>query len=273
MRSFSSYLAITNSLKGGGGKSTLACALLDFMRRHNLPIAAHDADGAIGSLSDMHATRDDEGRMRAQQDPLTGVLGYNIRDESRAMLIDSLQHGHRHILHDVAGGALMDMQRLFSDRDSLRNLFRVLQSLDACMVFLHVVTPDASTVESVALHLDLTDGLGDLADHARHVAVLNRHGNRNDQDFPHWFGYTDANGDERGGKTRQRLLDGGGAEMDLPALNDRTMAMLKVLQVPFAQAARDPRLTLVDQQRVRIFCEDFDAAMVPQVRSLLELPA
>lgn len=271
MRQFSSYMAITTSLKGGGGKSTFGCALLDFMRSYSMPVAAYDADGAIGSLNDMHATRDEAGNIENVQDPLKGVVDYNIRDESRAMLINALQQKHRHVLHDVAGGALAEMQRLFSDRDNLQNLFRALQAFDACAVFFHLVTPDNSTIESVALHLDLTENLGNSGAHARHVAVLNRHGNRVDQDFPQWFGYKDAEGTLRGGKTRERLLKGGGAEMDLPALNDRTMYMLKILQVPFSHASRDPRLSFLDQQRIRIFTEDFDTAMTSQVRDIMGL--
>jgi hypothetical protein len=128
----------------------------------------------------MHAQRDNRGRKLDEQDALHGVVGYNIRDESRALLVNSLGFGHRHILHDVAGGALVDLQRLFSDRDSLRNFSRALRDCDTCLVFLHLVTPDNSTIESVALHLDLTDALGDLAGQTRHVAVLNRHGDRTD---------------------------------------------------------------------------------------------
>ena len=65
MKNFNSYLMLTTSLKGGGGKSTLACALLDQLRHHGIPTAAYDADGAIGSLSDMHAQRDNRGRKLA----------------------------------------------------------------------------------------------------------------------------------------------------------------------------------------------------------------
>lgn len=271
MQDFKTYMMLTTSLKGGGGKSTLACALLDHLRRHEIPVAAYDADGAIGSLSDMHAQRDGSGRKLEEQDPLQGVIGYNVRDESRALLVNSLGFGHRHILHDVAGGALADLQRLFSDRDSLRNFARALRDCGACLIFFHLVTPDNSTIESVALHLDLTAALGDLATYTRHVAVLNRHGDRADQDFPMWFGYTDTEGLKRGGKTRQRLLDGGGAEMNLPALNERTMALLKELRTPFAQARRDRRLSLIDQQRISMFCEDFDASMTAELRQLIGL--
>ena len=271
MKTHTSYLMLTTSLKGGGGKSTFACALLDHLRDHGVPTAAYDADGAIGSLSDMHAEYDAAGRRLDEQRALNGVVGYNIRDESRGLLVNSLGLGSRHILHDVAGGALVDLQRLFSDRDSLRNFSRTLRDCDTCLVFFHLVTPDNATIESVALHLDLTEALGDLACYTRHVAVLNRQGDRSEQDFPMWFGYADSEGQIRGGKTRQRLLDSGGAEMNLPALNERTMAVLKALRIPFAQACRDRRLAFLDQQRISLFREDFDEAMTAPVRQLIGL--
>jgi hypothetical protein len=271
MRDFSTYMAVTTSLKGGSGKSMFACALLDLLRRESVPVAAYDADGAIGSLADMHATRDAAGRIEDHQDPLAGVVGYNIRDDSRAAFVNSLAGGHRHVLHDVAGGALADLQRLFSDRDDLGKLLRALKTFDAVLVFFHLVTPDAATVESVARHLDLTGSLGPLSEQARHVAVLNRHADRVDQDFPLWFGYVDGTGRARGGKTRARLLEAGGAEMDLPALNDRTMALVKELGTSFTRAVDTPTLMLLDQQRVRMFTEDFAAAMTAEVRALFGL--
>lgn len=272
MRDFNTYLYLTTSLKGGGGKSAFANILVDALRSTDTSIAAYDADGAIGSLSDMHAQRDPSGQMIEPQCPLKGVCEYNIRDESRDMLLNSLQAGHTHVLHDTAGGSLVDVQRLFADQDSLAKFFRSLQTLNACVVFFHLITPDVSTIESVALHLDLADDLGSsLSQHARHIAVLNRHGDRRDQDFPHWFGSVNAVGEEFGGKTRARLIKSGGAEMNLPGLRDRTMSLLKNLNVPYSQAIRDPRLLLMDQQRIQIFTEDFQKELTPQVRTLMGL--
>jgi hypothetical protein len=271
VQEFSSYLAMTTSLKGGGGKSTFACALLDYLRSNGFIAAAYDADGAVGSFSDMHGLRDADGRLTDDQPSLDGVFAYNMRDESRATLINSLQMGHRLSVHDVGGGALSDVQRLFSDKNSVNRLFRALQACDACVIFYHLVTPDISTIESIALHLDLTDQLGPLSAHARHVAVLNRHGNRSDQDFPNWFGYLNAAGTVCGGKTRERLLAGGGAEMSLPALQDRTMSILKDCNCRFSDAVQDSRLTLLDQQRIQIFVEDFQDEMTAPIRALLGL--
>lgn len=163
----------------------------------------------------------------------------------------------------------MDLQRIFDDQDGLKNFFRALNAAGTRPVFLHVVTPDASTVASVSRHLDLTNGLGELAKNASHIAVLNRHGNRKNQDFPDWYGYEDAQGTPRGGKTRARLLEGGGAEMNLPSLNDRTAAMVKALRIPFSAAVDDMRLDAHDRQRVRMFTQDFEEALTPDVRVLM----
>ena len=277
MQKFKSYIAVTTSLKGGSGKSMLACAMLDNLRNNGVSVAAFDADGAVGSLIDMHGSRDENGNLLDEQNPTEGVFAYNIRDASRSVLFESLGNEAPLILHDVAGGALADWERVFSDEDDgLQDYFKGIQAQDACVVFLHLITPDRSTVESVAMHIDITDRLGDsaagdLGKHARHIAVLNRYGNRKNEDFPDWFGFKDANGVARGGRTRERLLAAGGAEMDLPALSDRTMAMLKTLQIPFRRAAHDTRLSLTDQQIVSIFCQKFDAAMSPQIRGLLGL--
>lgn len=269
MKTFKTHLLITTSLKGGGGKSTLACALVDYLRNRKTPVAAYDADGSIGSLSDMHATRNADGLPTEVQEPLTGVTGYNIRDESRNMLIDSLSHQYPLVVHDAAGGSLAEIQRVFDEENSLGKFVRSLEALGTKMVLLHLITPDTSTIESMLIHMELTDRLGELAAHTAHVAVLNRYGNRKDADFPHWFGYTDSNGKAQGGKTRARLFAGGGAEMSLPALNDRTMAILKSLQIPFVQAVHNSHLTMVDQQRIKIFREDFAAAMSPEICALL----
>jgi hypothetical protein len=278
MQKFTTYMAVTTSLKGGGGKSMFACAMLDNLRHGGVFVAAYDADGAVGSLIDMHGSRDKDGKLLEQQNPTEGVYAYNIRDGSRTMMFESLGSGAPLVLHDVAGGALGELERVLSDADDgLQDFFQGIQEQDACVVFMHLITPDRSTVESVAMHLDITDRLGDtaagdLSNHARHIAVLNRYGNRKNEDFPDWFGYEDANGVTRGGKTRKRLLESGGAEMELPAVSDRTMALLKALQIPFKQAVQDPRLDLTNRQIISNFRKKFDAAMSVQVRALLGLP-
>lgn len=272
MTDFEKYPIMPISMKGGSGKSAFANALLNYLRSSGVPVAAYDADGAVGSLSSMHAQRDAEGQSIEPQCPLEGVVDYNIRDNSRDMLINSLKPDHKHVLHDLAGGALVEIQRATSDQDGLKNFFRVLRDVNACAVFFHLITPDDSTVESVAMHLDLTDRLSeDLKAHCRHVAVFNLQGERSVDDFPVWYGYRDDKGLSLGGETRKRLLNNGGVEMAMPSLNERTMSLLKALHVPFSVGQRDSRLLLADQQRIRNFTEDFEAALTPEVRALMGL--
>jgi hypothetical protein len=266
-------LAMTTSLKGGTGKSFLASAFLDVLRHRQVPVAAFDADGAIGALSAMHAERDEMDRMLDQQDAGTGVVAYNIRDESRTRLIDSLACPEPLILHDLAGGSLADLQRLFDDRDGLGNFLRTAERLGITLAFLHTITPDRGSVESVAIHMDLSEPYRDSALDIRHVAILNRRAAPRDSDFPVWFGDRDPAGVPFGGRTRARFLEAGGIEMNLPAVEARTAELVKRLQIPWRQAVRDPRLQLTDQQRVQNFLEQFEAQMPEGLRNLAGLPA
>ena len=171
MQKFKSYMAVTTSLKGGSGKSTFACAMLDNLRNSEASVAAFDADGAVGSLIEMHGSRDENGNLLEEQNPIKGVFAYNIRDDSRTVLFESLGNEAPLILHDVAGGALADWKRVFYDEgDGLHDFFQGIHAQNACVVFLHLITPDRSTVESVAMHMDITDRLCESAVAARQTS-------------------------------------------------------------------------------------------------------
>lgn len=272
MNTFNQYLMMATSEKGGSGKSTFAIALTDCLRNAGHSIAAYDGNVDVSSLYDTLATRDSNNQPLKMQDPLVGAYPYTVRDESRTVLVDCLRQGHTHMVHDIAGGGLSDVQRLFNDApDSLYQFVRSIARYDACVVFFHLVTPDISTVASVSKYLDITERLENFTDHVRHVAVLNLQGDRKQPDFPHWYGFTDAEGTAMGGKTRQRLLSGGGAEMAMPAIQDRTMALLKAYKVPFSVGADLPALSATDQSRIFNFLEDFDGALGPEIREIMGL--
>ncbi|MFP7675526.1 hypothetical protein ACG74X_19440 [Marivita sp. S0852] len=265
-------LMMTTSLKGGTGKSTFSCALADYLRTQGYPTAAYDADGSNGSFSSMHATRDEAGDILADQDPLEGVVAYNVRNESRNTLIASCENFSGLVLHDLAGSSLSELQRIFEDgEDGLHNIFQVFADLGVHPIFLHLITPDKATVNSVAHHLDLMDALGDLGSIASHVAVLNQRGNQTMKDFPFWHGFTGADGALLGGKTRARLLTAGGVEMILPHMNERTFAFAKDCHKPLSQAVTDAGLNIVDRQRIKLFNTEFAAAVTSEVRNILGL--
>lgn len=265
------YLYLSISLKGGTGKSLFSSVLLDYLRGSGYRVAAYDADGVVGSLSSSNAQKNEAGHIVEHQDPLTGVVGYNIRDESRDMLIESARQQCEFILHDLAGGALIDMMRISDDQDSLRKLFDTFVSLNIIPVFAHLVTPDKETLKSLKTHLDLVDDLGDVGKRARHIVVLNLRGALTKEDFPFWYGFTDPDGVAMGGKIRTRFLASGGVEMVLPNIKERTLSLAKALGIPLSEATRDRRLKIADQQRVSHFLKDFSAAMSTDVRNLMGL--
>jgi len=271
MKVFSKYIIVSTGQKGGSGKSTFLSTIADVLRSEQRTIAVFDGDGSIGSLSDMHGTRDEDGKLLMQQDPRVGVGSYDIRSDSRITLINSLALDTPHILHDLAGGSLVELQRIFADQDGLTKLFRALHSVDACIVFCHVITPDIGTVDSVRMTLDLIQNLGDLSSNARHIAVLNRHGGRRDDAFPLWFGETDTTGNQRGGKTRARLSADGGLEMDLPGLEDRLMARMQQRHLSFTQACNDPSLMIDEQIKSKLYLEDFKTSFRPEIRQIMGL--
>jgi hypothetical protein len=269
---FTNHLILTTSEKGGSGKSTAAIALVDALRFEGIPLAAYDGNVDVSSLYETLGTRDATGQLTDAQDPLMGAFPYSVRDESRTVLVDCLRQGYAHMVHDIAGGGLTDMQRLFGDKpDSLYQFVRSIARFDTCAVFVHLLTPDISTVASVAKYLDITENLGDLGHHVRHIAMLNLQGNRSEAHFPHWYGYTDATGEEKGGKTRARLLAAGGAEMNLPAIDERTMALLKAQKVPFTVGANMPEMSITDQSRLYNFTEDFSKELTHEIRQILGL--
>ena len=257
-------LLITASQKGGSGKTVLACGLLDHLRTAGMPVAAFDGDGAVGGFYKMHGARDADGRLRPDQDARTGVVPYDIRDTaSRDMLIESLDTDAPTILHDLAGGALLSLLQLFGDdvEGPLRNLDMALEDLDAELIVLHLVTRDEGSVASVRQYLDLTvDCL-----RIRHVAVVNRHAGR-DPDLRTWFGTADG---PSGGRTRALLMERGGVEMTLPALDGGAMALAQGMGAPFSVAIEDRSLPLVQRQRIRQFLRAFAAELTPEVQNVL----
>ena len=104
------------------------------------------------------------------------------------------------------------------------------------------------------------DVIGDRADH---VAVVNLKHGRVPFDFPFWFGFDDAAGVRKGGKTRERLLAGGGVEVTFPALPAGTFAKLDSENVPFSDAANVRLLTITERAHVAKFLNDFRAALAP----------
>lgn len=257
--------ALIVSEKGGVGKSTKARALIDQLRYENLIVAAYDADGSVGALVRVLGTRNEDGRISPEQDPVQGVGYYNVRaEEARNKLLDAIASGDELIVHDLAGGSLADLTRIVDGGEGLDGLLAAFEEHGYRLTIVHILSPDIGAVQSVASWLEL---VGDKVDH---IAVRNCRWGRLEADFPFWYGFTDGKGVSKGGKTREKLLGLGGIEIDLPGIPIGTFAKIDAENMSFSAAAADAALTITERAHIAKFRRDYAAALDP-ARHLLGL--
>jgi hypothetical protein len=230
--------------KGGVGKSALAELIISIIRAGGHIVAAFDADSAVSSLYQKLALRDAKGIALTDQDPTEGVVRYNARDEYEApLLVNWLETSIPRALHDLPGGSRDELAKLLGagDNGSLGELLNLLEAMDCRLVVLHPVTGDNANINS---QLNTLNAFGERA---HHVAVVNRAFQNTEDDIMPW----------RRSRTRGRLLEQGGREIELPALNPDIFQKLKVGHHPLMSDGTAAKLTLLDRQRLRIFQRDF----------------
>lgn len=258
-------VALIASEKGGVGKSVEARALIDHLRSEGIRVAAYDADGGVGALIRVLGTRNCDGRVAEDQDPVEGIGYYNVRaDNERNTLLDAISTGENLIVHDLAGGSLADLTKIVDGGEGLDGLLAAFDEHGYRLTIIHVLSPEIGAAQSVARWVEL---VGDQVDH---VAVRNNRWGKSEADFPFWHGFTDGKGVAKGGKTREKLLAMGGVEIDLPALPAGTYAKIDAENLSFSAAAADTSLTITERAHISKFRRDYAAALEP-ARPLLGL--
>ncbi|HXY58832.1 MAG TPA: P-loop NTPase [Methylocystis sp.] len=244
--------------KGGVGKSVFTRALVDTLRASGRRVAAYDADGSVGATVRVLGTRGVDGTIERVQDPILGVGFYDGRaDNERNILLDSIETGEALYVHDLAGGLLVDLTRIVDSGEGLDGLLDAFEAHGYRLTIFHVISPDFGATQSVARWLSL---IGDRADH---VAVINLKHGKPPADFPFWFGFIDAKGEAKGGKTRKALLESGGVEIEFPALPSGTFAKLDAENIRFTRADRVGLLSITERAHVSKFLRDFAENLAP----------
>ncbi len=251
-------VALIANEKGGVGKSVFTRTLVDYLRSKGKRVAAFDADGSVGATVRVLGTRDDKGALEREQDPVNGVGFYNGRAENeRNILLDSIETGEALYIHDLAGGLLADLTRIVDSGEGLDGLIDAFEAHGYRLTVFHVVSPDVGAAQSVARWLTL---VGDRADH---VAVINLKHGKPPADFPFWYGFVDAKGETKGGKTRKALLESGGVEIEFPALPSGTFAKLDAENIRFTRAEKAGLLSITERAHIAKFLRDFGENLLP----------
>lgn len=243
--------------KGGGGKSQWIKTFADIARWKGHAVALFDGDKSVSTLFRFMCQRVN-GKPAEHQDPLTGVVSYNMRSElEREQFGNSMQTAADVLVHDVPGGAALDLARIIDDGrgEAVDGLFDLIEDQGYRATLVHLVTPDLSSVSSVEKYRSM---IGDRADH---VAVVNRSFGVDDSDFPWWFGFRNMEGKDVGGKARSRFIEAGGIEINMPALRRGPAVKLDSENLRFTQAIESQNLKLVEQAQVRNYLKQFEAEL------------
>lgn len=246
-------MLVVVSHKGGVGKTFFASTLVSWMRSQGIVVAAFDSDGVVGGLRRVLGVKGSDGMPMADQDPTKGCAYYDIRnDRERAQFLDCVSLGYPLVLQDLPGGSVVDLQRVVDDGEGVRQLLDSLDSEGVRLTIVHLITHVIESVFSVA---SLSQLFGQRADH---VAVLNKNFGREPSDFPFWHGYETARGEKKGGTTRKRFLEMGGAEIDFPALEPGVFAKIAAAMEPPTKAVSNPELKLSERGTIQVFLRRFD---------------
>lgn len=236
------------SQKGGCGKSFATRCLVQIGRFQGHEVAVYDGDSLIGTTHRALGSRDFNGKLLSEQDPLIGAGRYSLRlDSQREELLNSLSTGASTLVHDLPGGAMLDLAKVVDGgRDGRFDTFiSTVAAYGYELTLLHLVTPELSTIHSLSQYLKAFGG------DARHVAVLNRAFGADDDDFAIWFA----------SRTRKDLLSVRGREMNLPALKPSVLNKLDTLHLPVTLDIPHPKLTVAEGGNLLAFRKAYTAEL------------
>ena len=237
--------------KGGSGKSTAARLVLDRLRnREGRTVAAYDGDGSVGQLVQYHGERNTNGKLVAEQDPIRGVVPFDIRDEKQKDRILEDLMGRADsvdaVVLDLPGGALDELGEM--SRHGAAEIYRDLRGADFAPTTVLALTPMLASAKAAKRLADVLDGVTDW------VVVKNLDNADETQDFERFYGQ---------GKARKQIHQNNGIEIVLPALAKRVYAELDAASLPASaamDASRSP-LGRRDRKHVLEWTEDVDAEL------------
>lgn len=250
------HLVLSAGQKGGVAKTLMTALILSHLRTSGATVAAYDADGSVGGLLRLAGDYDAAGKLKPDQDPLSGVFAYDIHTaDGRSTLLDSLDSPAKIVLHDLAGGSMQDLLNTADGgEETLDTLLETIADFGFRLHLCHLLTPDLASIASAAKWLSFTH------DHdVVHYAVVNRH-----------FGAPAAFEKWTQSNTRAALLDRGGVEMELPAFPVSILDKIKDNRIPFSKAAQVGALTITERANFRRCQRGFDASFTPLFDALIE---
>ncbi len=217
--------------KGGVGKSTFARGLLDVLVEAGVNVAAFDGDPSNAQL------------FRYYQEVGKGVqrLELDTQGQADGLLNDMDANKADIFLVDVAAGG---SQTLLDLEDDI-GLISEAMEMGYRFTVVSVMSRIKDSVNLLKASLEMTAGFD-----VQHVAVKNL-----------YFGDGDRFRLFDGSKTEARLLECGGAVVEMPDLFDDTYELLDKLNLPFRSMLNDTSFPRAQRSRINRWLKEFERAV------------
>lgn len=233
--------------KGGTGKSLMARALADRIRRAQRDALMIDGDGEIGNLFQFYATLYEQGEPVTDQVP-NGVvpIRFTGSERERDQLLAAVDLGRSLILADMPAASLTQLKQFDSDT----GFFAELARNGYRPTLVNVLSPFSASTRTVREMIELA---GKQADYV--VAVNQWFGDC--EDFFMWYGH--ANSAPSAGYTM--LPEYGGIEIVFPKLQAGVLVAIDERLLTFSEAREDTRLTTPQRSRLHRWMLAVDAEL------------
>jgi hypothetical protein len=233
--------------KGGTGKSLMARALADRIRREQRDALMIDGDGEIGNLFQFYAKLDGHG------EPVSGQVAEGVvpirftgPERERDQLLAAVDPGRPLILADMPAASLTQLKQFDDDT----GFFAELARAGYRPTLVNVLSPFSASTRTVREMIGLA---GKRADYV--VAINQWFGDR--EDFFLWYGHGDSPP-----STGYTMLSGyGGIEIAFPKLQAGVLVAIDELLLTFSDAREDTRLTTPQRSRLHRWMQAVDAAL------------
>jgi len=255
------------SNKGGVGKTTLAKAFTDYLRRERINAAIYDTDGDVKGLLKLYGKTTDGGSSY-DCDPMKNVGYFNMQlDADRENVVNAIESRAEMIFFDTPAGSI---RKIFTSLNNAQHFADTLNAEGYELVLLLLVDPYDDTIDGIQSAIDL------FGEKAKYIVWKNMN-NAKKEDFVYFEPTTilpDAepmflDSKNQPISARELVESYKGLVYEIPDLPLRTNARIRRMHLQFGEAASmGSPLKVNDRALVRSWLDEMNSQFANMLASL-----